>query len=156
MDTINHKQLLKKIATYGICEKAVLLIKNYLSINRTQVVEIENIISKSAKVTAGVPQGSILGPLLFNIFINDFHRCSNLFHFICYADDTTLIVDLKGLGDENQVSIAVNNELNKVVRWIKVNNLKLNISKTKFMRLQYRTTNSELQIKVMEENINEI
>ena len=155
-DTINHKQLLKKMASYGIGKEAILLIKNYLSINRTQVVEIEKSISKAAKVTTGVPQGSILGPLLFNIFINDFHKCSSIFNFICYADDTTLIVDMKGLGDDNQVSIVINEELAKVVQWIQLNNLKLNITKTKFMRLQYRTTNSKLQLKLMKENIDEI
>ena len=88
-DTINHDILLKNLEYYGIRRNKLNLFQSYLC-DRKQYVEFQNSQSDQCKITTGVPQGSILGPLLFIIYINDFHKASKIFEFIIYADDTTL------------------------------------------------------------------
>ena len=89
-DTIDHTILLQKLNHYGIDGKALQLCESYLT-NRTQYyVEINGVKSGALPITTGVPQGSILGPLLFIIYIHDFSFASKAFTFISYADDTTL------------------------------------------------------------------
>ena len=90
-DTINHSLLLKKLSSYGIRGTALELFKNYLS-NRLQCVEIDGVRSNLLKITCGVPQGSILGPLLFLLYINDIHTCTKLLKFYLFADDTTVVL----------------------------------------------------------------
>ena len=92
-DTINHKILLSKLKYYGISGVPLQLLDNYLT-NRSQYVVIKNIKSNTLQITTGVPQGFILGPLLFLIYINDFSQSSLAFNFISYADDTTLLSTL--------------------------------------------------------------
>ena len=90
-DTIDHTILINKLTFYGIHGVALDLIKSYLN-NRYQFVEYDGVQSSMLHISTGVPQGSILGPLLFIIYINDFPNASRLFNFnfIMYADDTTL------------------------------------------------------------------
>ena len=83
------------------------------------------------RISTGVPQGSILGPLLFIIYINDFCNASKLFKMIIYADDTTLYSTLDVFG--NYISKNLNLELIKVADWLKLNKLSINIKKSKFM-----------------------
>ena len=92
-DTINHDILVQKRRHYGIANSALDIIQNYLS-NRKQYVEIENTKSRLWDITTCVPQGSILGPLIFIIYINDIIKASDLFNYIMYADYNTIITSV--------------------------------------------------------------
>lgn len=132
-DTIDHTILLYKMKHYGIKESAYKLIENYLT-GRKQYVEIDNLKSNYLPLSTGVPQGSILGPLFFLIYVNDLAKASKLFSFVVYADDTTLSATIRTfLDSEVPYEIKVNKELDKIAMWIELNKLSLNISKTKFM-----------------------
>ncbi len=132
-DTLNHTILLSKLKHYGVTGIALSLFSNYLT-QRTQYVDINGTISNHLPVTTGVPQGSILGPLLFLIYINDIQHTSNTFNVITYADDTTLVTTLecfhKSVGSSEHV---INEELEKISLWMTLNKLSINSSKTKTM-----------------------
>lgn len=134
-DTIDHNILLNKLKYYGLRGSTLQLLKSYLQ-NRKQYIEIEDIKSDILSVTIGVPQGSILGPLLFVIYINDFSQASHKFDFIMYADDTTLFSTVNSFSDnpENKnIQSSINEELSKVIEWLKINKLSLNKNKSKYM-----------------------
>jgi len=128
-DTLDHSILLTKMHHFGIRGVALQIISDYLS-RRTQRTYCNNSLSSPLPITCGVPQGSILGPLLFLIYINDIHKSSSLFNFIMLADDTTLLFSVKSL---TCLQSTVNNELDKVSEWLKTNKLSINISKTNYM-----------------------
>ena len=135
-DSLRHDILIEneKLAYYGVKNKALDLLKSYLS-NRKQYVKLNDITSTVRSISVGVPQGSIIGPLLFNIFINDIVKASTKFSFILYyADDTTLNSTLDCFG-QNVIEIqeAIVAELQKVFKWLKLNRLSLNVAKSKFM-----------------------
>ena len=90
-DTINHKILLAKLKYYGICGTSLNWFNSYLS-NRQHFVETDNIRSDFSPILLGIPQGSILGPLMFIIYVNDMHNSSDYFQFVQYADDTSLLI----------------------------------------------------------------
>ena len=128
-DTLNHYILIKKLAYYGINGIELEWFTRYLT-GRSQYVEIDGVSSNIISLSTGVPQGSILGPLLFLIYMNDIPNCTKYFDFIVYADDTTLskTIQIPALSQIN-----INNELAKVYDWLAVNKLSLNVGKTKYV-----------------------
>jgi hypothetical protein len=132
-DTLDYNILLAKLKYYGFDENSLQLIKNYLS-DRFQYVEYGDVISSSLTVKTGVPQGSVLGPLFFIIYMNDICKATTLFHPTIYADDTTLSATLSTFQRNGvQISDVINEELSQISNWLNVNKLSLNCSKTKAM-----------------------
>ena len=125
-DTVNHSILLAKLENYGIRGLINIWFKSYLT-DRRQSIEIDNHISKEEKTNCGVPQGSVLGPLLFLLYINDIYKCSSEFTFYLFADDTSIIYANNNL---RTLESTVNSELAKVSEWLKANKLTLNIKKS--------------------------
>ena len=128
-DTVNHKILLKKLEYYGVRGIVLKWFDSYLC-NRPQCVNINGTFSDFLNILCGVPQGSILGPILFLIYINDIQFCSNILDFHLFADDTSLFFSHK---DENVIENTVNNELTKVEHWLQANKLTLNVSKSNYI-----------------------
>ena len=130
-DTLNFDILLYKLQYYGITDIALKLLKSYMS-NRKQYVKYNVNESGFKEIKTGVPQGSILGPLLFSIYINDLSTISNTFKFIMYADDTTISFNTEDFPKDN-LAKHITTELDKVYVWLKHNKLSLNAKKTKCM-----------------------
>ena len=110
-DTVPHQRLLNQLSNFGISGNVHSWIKNYLH-NRTQKVRVNGQLSSSSKVLSGVPQGSVLGPVLFLIFISDMTPLLNNFVSI-YADDTKLFSYIL----DNQSAISIQEDLNKLAEW---------------------------------------
>ena len=127
-DTVNHNILIKKLEHYGIRGLALDLFKSYL-INRKQYVQIEACKSETFPIECGVPQGSVLGPLLFLLFINDLPNCSTLGKFRIFADDTTVFFHC--YNDQELISTGktIMIELNS---WFRSNKMTLNADKSSF------------------------
>ena len=128
-DTVNHSILLDKLYIYGIRGPALSWITSYLS-NRCQYVVYNGYESERKYINCGVPQGSILGPLLFLIYINDLPAVSKLFMPILFADDTNLFCTSQNV---NSLIEEINRELANVYAWVQSNKLSLNIDKTNYM-----------------------
>ena len=128
-DTVDHDILLKKLHCYGFRGNIHSWFRSYPE-GRLQYVDILGVRSAKLQITTGVQQGSLLGPLLFLLYINDFYKCSNFFKFIHFADDSTVYAS----GDNLEELAALSNrELENVDHWLRANKLSLNISKSKFM-----------------------
>jgi hypothetical protein len=136
-DVISHKILIKKLDHYGIRGIAQKWLVSYLS-DRSQFVEIDNNKSPVLKIECGVPQGSILGTLLYLIYVNDIAKSCNE-NILSFADDTSLYLSDSNI--DNLFSNA-NIQLNKLYEWFCANRLSLNPNKTKFIIL--KTPNSSL------------
>lgn len=125
-DRINHDILFQKLELYRIRGHA-LLIRSYLS-SRTQYVQINKFKLSLRHVVCSVPQGSILGPLLFNIYINDIVTTDTVARFIIYADGTSTFTSSENY---NNVSTQANNLLLNLEKWSDTNVLSVNVSKSK-------------------------
>ena len=151
-DTVNHDILLEKLKHYGIKNKAFLWFKSYLS-NRTQFTQIGDKISDVGYIKHGVPQGSILGPLLFLLFINDITEASSILKFFLFADDTTVFYSDK---TNSSTEETINKELENVSNWLAANKLSLNVKKSIFMHFHHgRQRKNTLNIKINNTNIEE-
>ena len=132
-DTLNHDILLDKLSYYGVEGTALQWLDSYLS-NHSMYVEIDSMNSSIRTLTTGVSQGSILGPLLFLIYMNDISNSSNLFKFILFADGINLFSTEYTLPTHtSNVNELRNNELATIYEWLTVNRLSLNLTKTKYM-----------------------
>ena len=125
----------------------------YLS-NRQQFVSINNSDSNTLHITCGVPQGSVLGPLLFIIYINDFINSSSIFNFHLFADDCNLFYSDKDL---QHLEETVNRELGEINTWLCANKLSLNIDKTHFVIFHpyQKKLNYSMKIEINGKTINQ-
>ena len=150
-DTLDHKILLDKLKYYGIQGIALTWFENYLT-GMTQYVQFNGINSNLVDITTGVPQGSVLGPLLFLIYINDLPNASKIFHAILFADDTSLTATIcsfspfqpKSKLDFQILSRRINIELEMINEWLQINKLSLNVDKTKYMIFHNRQRNMDI------------
>ena len=150
-DTVNHDILLGKLRHYGIRGSANNWFKSYL-VNRTQYVSISGNHSKNSNMSHGVPQGSVLGPLLFLLYINDLNvaiQHSTTHHF---ADDTNLLLINKSL---KQINKLVNHDLKLLCEWLRANKISLNVSKTEIIlfRSSYKNITKKLNFRISGQKI---
>ena len=128
-DTVNHNILFTKLNHYGIRDTALQWLKSYLS-NREQYVCFDGADSDRKRIKCGVPQGSILGPLLFLIYINDLASVSGNLFSLLFADDSNMFIT--GQNPDSLIE-TMNVEMIKVVDWLNINKLSLNLKKTHFI-----------------------
>ena len=127
-DKVDHKLLVKKLTLYGIHPKIVKWVESFLT-NRTQSVVVDGTLSLLALIISGVPQGTVLGPILFLIFINDIEHC--IMHSIvrCFADDTRISIAVKSELDVQLLQA----DLENVMKWSERNNMALHRDKFEYM-----------------------
>ena len=151
-DTVNHEILIKKLEHYGIKGMYNDWIRSYLS-NRSQSLTLSSTTSNTGVITCGVPQGSVLGPLLFLIYINDMNKAvrnSIIHHF---ADDTNLLGSDKNL---KSLRRKMNKDLDNLYDWLCANRLSLNAKKTEFILFRPKNDyENRIKLKINEFTIRE-
>ena len=128
-DTVDHNILIKKLENYGVRGIPLSWFKDYLT-RRQQQVKCNGTTSRFKLIKFGVPQGSILGPLLFLIYINDLPNTSSILHFVLFADDSNVFFSHKSYDELFRI---LNQELLLVSDWFKANKLSLNLAKTNYI-----------------------
>ena len=121
------------------------------------LLNLKAIKSDMKAICNGVPQGSILGPLLFLVYINDFSNASKAFNFLMYAGDTTLYCCLEDIKSDNKEQV-LNNELQRVYSWLNANKLSLNVRKTKYMTFRKYEKNhiGKLNLRISNDTIEHV
>ena len=146
--TVDHSILLKKLQLYGLDSHTVQWFKSYLS-NRFQSTLVNGTLSDYLPVSCRVPQGSVLGPLLFLIYINDLQECELSSSPLMYADDTAFTLSAY---DPTTLAENLNKDLEEVQKWLKSNKLTLNVKKTKYVIIgshyRLRHLNGDLNVTV--------
>ena len=151
-DTIDHTLLIKKLENFGIRGIVLEWLKSYLS-DRKQYVKLNTSTSDLLPLVCGVPQGSVLGPILFILYVNDICNVSNILKLILFADDTNLFISGRDLPSLCHI---ITNELTKMYKWFNVNKLSLNVSKTNFMVFSNKKVNQELNILINNMRIEQV
>ena len=153
-DTVNHNILLSKLYHYGIRGNAQLWFKSYLT-DRVQCVKYNDELSAERAINIGVPQGSIMGPLLFIIYVNDLPNVVPKLKSILFADDTTLF---SSGNDIIRVALELNTELDKLAKWFTSNKLSLNIKKTHYILFSLSSVikNTQIDVKINENSIEKV
>uniref|UniRef100_A0A3B3B509 Reverse transcriptase domain-containing protein n=1 Tax=Oryzias melastigma TaxID=30732 RepID=A0A3B3B509_ORYME len=128
-DTVDHNLLLHKLEKYGFRGLVLKWIKSYLT-NRRQYVQLGDVCSSEMNIISGVPQGSVLGPKLFILFINDLCSVSQAMKMVLFADDTNIFCSGENL---NELLNLATKEMKKIKAWFDCNNLAFNLDKTKIM-----------------------
>ena len=125
---------LQKLQSYGICNRNVNWFKDYLS-HRSQRCYVNGALSNTEYLTCGIPQGTILGPLLFLIYINDLPNCLKFSDTQMYADDSSITMASES---SYEIETKMNIDLDNIYEWLKANRLSLNTAKTEFMLIASR------------------
>ena len=149
-DLVDHKILLNKLEKYGIRGLPLTWFRNYLT-DRYQCVKIGSSKSEFLPITLGVPQGSVIAPLAFILFINDLPNFSNLCRSILFADDTTLTANDS---DIIRLNLSINAELLNFKNWTISNKLLLNTDKTSAILISNRFNSSVLSVRLEESRTN--
>ena len=139
-DTVDHEILLAKMSRYGIQGTSLDWFKSYLT-NRTQRCSVNGYLSDFSTLKCGVPQGTILGPLLFLVYINDLPNCLSFSIPRMYADDTHITY---AGSDLHLIQYSLSHDLEKLSKWLVCNRLTLNATKTEFMVIGSRQRLSTL------------
>ena len=151
-DTVDHDILCKKLHVYGLRGVAQEWIQSYLE-NRKQFVSFNNCHPEIINVSCGVPQGSILGPELVIMYINDICKVSQVFRYILFAEDTNLLCCDRDL---NELVRVINGGLEQLQTWFYVNRLSLNISKTNYIIFGNRRITADICYRINKEKINRV
>ena len=138
-DCLQYDKLFTKMRYIGFTD-TIKWFKDYLT-NRQQVVDVNSTVSDQQPMQLGVPQGSILGPILFLIYVNDINNCDNTAEFVKFADDTTIITNGASL---QEAADKMNASLNRVAKWFLCNKLNLNPSKTRYIISNSNTNSTDL------------
>ena len=142
-DSINHDLLLSKLADLKMSESTIKWVKSYLS-NRKQITKFQHFTSEEEEITSGIPQGSILGPLMFVCFTNDFSKSFDAsLKIMSYADDTQIIVNDKNM--EN-LKTKIKSAIDTAQTWYKDNTMKMNVGKTEILIINKTSTVKNFKI----------
>ena len=151
-DTVDHNILLEKLKHYGIRGVANQWLRSYLT-GRKQFVFVSGVMSEILRILHGVPQGSVLGPLLFILYINDIHNCIINSNTFLFADDTGLLISNRQL---KTIQNKLNIDLKSLYKWLCANKISLNATKTEVVLFHHnnKEINQEVKLKLNGKRLN--